>query len=104
MSLDRGVVTFRPNTWRRLKTVTSHRSVPLWPQLRQVLEQYLTALPPSRLLFPSYRTGEETMVTDFHKLLDAVAGRAGWKPGEIRSRSGDFRTKTHLLRRAAPNA
>ncbi len=26
------------------------------------------------------------MVTDFHKLLDAVAVRAGWKPGEIRSK------------------
>ena len=27
VSLDRGVVTFRPNAWRRLKTTTSHRSV-----------------------------------------------------------------------------
>jgi hypothetical protein len=26
------------------------------------------------------------MVTDFHKLLDAVAIRAGWKAGEIRSK------------------
>jgi hypothetical protein len=25
-------------------------------------------------------------VTDFHKLLDAVAVRAAWKPGEIRSK------------------
>jgi integrase len=86
VSLDRGVVTFRPNAWRRLKTSTSHRSVPLWPQLRTVLEQYLAARPPSRLLFPSYRTGREAMVTDFHKLLDAVAVRAGWKAGEIRSK------------------
>lgn len=86
VSLDRGVVTFRPNAWRRLKTSTSHRSVPLWPQLRTVLEQYLAARPPSRLLFPSYRTGEERMVTDFNKLLDCVAKRAGWKGGEIRSK------------------
>jgi integrase len=63
VSLDRGVLTFRPNTWRRLKTLTSHRSVPLWPQLRAILEQYLAARPPSRLLFPSYRTGAEAMVT-----------------------------------------
>ena len=42
--------------------------------------------PPNRLLFPSYRTGQEAMVTDFRKLLDAVAVRAGWKPGEIRSK------------------
>src|SRR5438128_2420494 len=86
VSLDRGVVTFRPNKWRRLKTATSHRSVPLWPQLREALERYLAEHPPSRLLFPSYRTGEEAMLTDFRKLLDAVAVRAGWKAGEIRSK------------------
>ncbi len=86
VSLDRGVVTFRPNKWRRLKTAASHRSVPLWPQLREALERYLAEHPPSRLLFPSYRTGEEAMLTDFRKLLDAVATRAGWKPGEIRSK------------------
>jgi integrase len=87
ISLDRGVVTFRPNAWRRLKTATSHRSVPLWPQLREILERYLAEHPPSRLLFPSYRTGAEAMLTDFRKLLDAVAVRAGWKPGEIRSKT-----------------
>ena len=86
VSLDRGVVTFRPNKWRRLNTVTSHRSVPLWPQLRGALERYLAEHPPSRLLFASYRTGEEAMLTDFRKLLDAVAVRAGWKAGEIRSK------------------
>ena len=86
VSLDRAVVTFRPNKWRRLKTATSHRSVPLWPQLREALEHYLAEQPPSRLLFPSYRTGEEAMLTDFRKLLDAVAVRAGWKVGEIRSK------------------
>jgi len=86
VSFDRGVVTFRPNDWRRLKTSTSHRSVPLWPQLRAILERYLAERPPSRLLFPSYRTGTEAMVTDFHKLLDAVAARAGWGEGDIRSK------------------
>src|SRR5229473_3492986 len=69
-----------------LKTATSHRSVPLWPQLREALERYMAERPPSRLLFPSYRTGEEAMLTDFRKLLDVVAVRAGWKPGEIRSK------------------
>ena len=86
VSLDRGVVTFRPNDWRRLKTSTSHRSVTLWPQLRGILERYLAERPPSRLLFPSYRTGAEAMVTDANKMLDAVAARAGWKAGEIRSK------------------
>ena len=86
VSLDRGVVTFRPNKWRRLKTATSHRSVPLCAQLREARERYLAEHPPSQLLFPSYRTGQEAKLTDFRKLLDAVAVRAGWKPGEIRSK------------------
>ncbi len=55
-------------------------------RLHRGWERYLAEHPPSRLLFPSYRTGEEAMVTDFHKLLDTVAVRAGWKPGEIRSK------------------
>jgi len=65
---------------------SKRRSVPLWPQLREALERYLAEHPPSRLLFPSFRTGEEAMLTDFRKLLDAVAVRAGWKAGEIRSK------------------
>ncbi len=60
--------------------------VPLRPQLRDALERYLAEHPPGRLLFPSYRTGEEAMLTDFRKLLDGVASRAGWKPGEVRSK------------------
>jgi len=85
---DRHTVTFRPNAWRRLKTASSFRTVPLWPQLAAILQPYVFAAdrPPSRLLLPSYRTGAEAMVTDFRKLLDAVAVRAGWKPGEIRSK------------------
>jgi integrase len=51
-----------------------------------VLERYLAERPPGRLLFPSYRTGQEAIVTDFRKLLDAVAVRAGWKAGEVRSK------------------
>ncbi|MGH2611367.1 MAG: tyrosine-type recombinase/integrase, partial [Tepidiformaceae bacterium] len=88
VSFDRKTITFRPNQWRRLKTATSHRSVPLWPQLEESLREYVfgAAAPPGRLLFPSFRTGQEAMLTDFRKHLDAVAERAGWKPGEIRSK------------------
>jgi integrase/recombinase XerD len=82
VSLDRGTVTFRPNSWRRLKTRKSARVVPLQPQLREILEQYLAERPPSRLLFPSFRTGKEALY-DPRKLLDAIAERAGWKAGEI---------------------
>jgi integrase len=88
VSFDRKTITFRPNQWRRLKTATSHRSVPLWPQLEESLREYVfgAAAPPGRLLFPSFRTGQEAMLTDFRKLLDAMAERAGWRRGEIRSK------------------
>ena len=88
VSFDRKTVTFRPNDWRRLKTASSFRTVPLWPQLEKILRPYVFAAdrPPSRLLFPSYRTGHEAMIVDFRKVLDAVAVRAGWKIGEIRSK------------------
>jgi integrase len=91
ISFDRKTITFRPNRWRRLKTGTSRRAMPLWPQLQKILQEYLASLPgpPGRLLFPSVRTNgknEESMVTDVRKLLDAVAERCGWEEGEIRSR------------------
>lgn len=35
---------------------------------------------------PSVRLKEQGVVTDFRKALDAVAERAGWKAGEIRSK------------------
>src|SRR5690606_33056805 len=91
----RGTVTFRPNDWRRLKTGTSARVVPLWPQLREILEAYLNArtagevfdnAPASPLLFPSPRTGTGPL-RELRKIMDRVAMRAGWKAGEIRSRA-----------------
>src|SRR5438132_7928 len=83
ISFDRKLVTFRPNGWRRLKNATSHRSVPLWPQLKDILGEYLATAPPARLLFPSYRTGQEAMIRDTRKLLDAVSVRCGYPEGEI---------------------
>src|SRR5918994_5281760 len=44
------------------------------------------ARPPSRLLFPSFGTGQEAMITEWRGTLDRVAERAGWKRGEVRSR------------------
>src|SRR5262249_19604909 len=85
VSFDRKTVTFRPNDWRRLKTASSLRSVPLWPQLERILRAYVfeSDRPPSRLLFPSYRTGQEAMLRDAGKLLDAVGARVGYKPREL---------------------
>lgn len=89
VSFDRKTVTFRPNGWRRLKTATSHRSVPLFPQLEEILRPYVfgAEAPPGRLLFPSLATGREAILVDPRKLLDAIAVRGGWKAGEIRAKA-----------------
>lgn len=88
LSFRRRTVTFRPNRHRRLKTSTSHRSVPLWPQLEEILRPYLLererAFPDSELLFPSERG--PGMIRDLRKALDAIGERAGWEAGEIRTK------------------
>ena len=100
VDFDRDALTFRPNTWRRLKTRKSHRTIPLWPQLEDILRAHVFGgeRPPSRLLFPSYRTGGEQMLTDVRKLLDRVTEHAGAlylmdqgrrrkaEPGEVRTK------------------
>ncbi len=100
IDFDRKQITIRPNQWRRLKTKKSQRVLPLWPQLEAILRPYVFGgdAPPARLLFPSYRTGEEAMLTDCRKLLDRVTERAGtlYLMDEGRKRkaeTGDIRTK-----------
>ena len=85
LSFDRGTVTFRPNEFRRLKTKTSHRTVPLFPQLREILQEHVFGAGRlSGLLFPSpVGTG---MANDVRKGLDAVGERAGFAAGEIRTK------------------
>lgn len=81
VSFDRRIVAFRPNHWRRLKTEHSTRLVPLWPQLEAILRKYVfdvRVLLPATLLFPSFETGAEAMITDLRRLLDRIAKRAGF--------------------------
>ena len=87
VSFDRKIVTFRPHAHRRLKTRSARRNVPLWPQLSNILQEYVfggESPAGEGLLFTSSRTG--AMVRDFRKPLDGIAERAGWKAGEIRSK------------------
>ena len=89
VSFDRKTVTFRPNDWRRLKTRTSWRVVPLWPQLETILRAYVFGPRLGRegtLLFPSFVTGKAAPIVDVRKLLDRVAVRAGWKKRELYTR------------------
>ena len=67
------VVHFRPNEWRRLKR-GHHRTVPLWPKLRQILRAYLKESPRSSLLFPS-ESGK--MLTDIRGSLEHAVESAG---------------------------
>ena len=87
VSVRKRTITFRPSAHRRLKTPSALRPVPLWPQLTEILEEYLeSGYRPTGpgLLFPAEQTGR--MITDFRKPLDAVAKRAGWSAGEIRTK------------------
>jgi integrase len=88
VSMERGKVTFRTHEHRRLKTDTSKRSVPLWPQLREILVPYMASMKdksPKALLFPSPRGAG--MLVDVRKALDAVGELAGWDEGEIRTKA-----------------
>jgi integrase len=107
VSFDRLTVTFRPNAWRRLKTRTSWRVVPLFPQLAEILRPYvfgprLERL--GRLLFPSFATGREAMLVDIRKLVDRIATRVGWKRGRSAAASSATPTPPRGSRRstAAP--
>jgi integrase len=83
VSFTRETVTFRVNQWRRLKTATSYRTLPLWPQLAEILGPYIMPAdrtPRSGLLFPGVdRDGNVALLTDFRKALDAVAIEAGFQ-------------------------
>lgn len=87
VSFTRKTVTFRPKGWRRLKTSTSARVVPLWPQLEEILSAYLSersaaqvldGAPTRRLLFPRRAPAPEAMITNFDTALDQVAIAAGF--------------------------
>ena len=91
VSLKLGKIYIRENQYRRLKTKGSKRWITLWPQLREILEQYFTEREATgglgTLLFPGRapkpKKGEprkELMVTDVRKALDKIAKRAGLPP------------------------
>jgi integrase len=76
LDFDAGFIHFRPNEHRGLKRRWSERLVPVWPQLREILEPYLESLEagPDDLLFPGLRG---RMITDLRKPLREIAEEAG---------------------------
>jgi integrase len=77
------------------KTELSNRAMPMHPQLREILFPYVHRLEGSRGLL--FTTAATKPIGDWRKTLDAVAVRAGFQKGSIRTRM--FRTSyiTHRL-------
>lgn len=75
-------VSVKPNDWRPLKREWSERTIPLWPQLREILGEYLEMNPPKgALLFPSPRSlhqGREETIWDLRKMLRDISKEAGF--------------------------
>ena len=71
IDLDKGLLSFRPNPWRRLKRKRHQRTVPIWPQLRDTLTGYVDAYDrlAGDLLFPSHGGG---MIKDLRGSLKAT--------------------------------
>ena len=91
VSFDRKTITVRPNRWRGLKTKTSHRVIPLWPQLEAILRAWVFGPRLNNggtLLVPSWTAqGQERRLRDIHRLLDRIAKRAGLPAGDLRSKA-----------------
>ncbi len=92
VNFKRKTVRVWPNAFRDLKTKTSRRVVPLWPQLEEALTRYLDSkeAPTGELLFPSRRTmnlkSAETVMVDMRKSLDCLAEVIGWGSKDIRTK------------------
>lgn len=74
VDLGAGEVRFHPNEWRpRLKTKYSRRSIPLWPQLGEILEPYVEDPGhDSPLLFPAWDGGT---ITKMRSALETLEDR-----------------------------
>jgi integrase len=96
ISFNLDKVFFRPNKWRpRLKTAGSNRDVPLWPQLRAILQDYVPRRmrmgglklghEAGHLLFPAFdANGQEVRLKEVpRKALNSIAVLSGWKKGDI---------------------
>lgn len=73
-------IRVRRNPYRRLKTKRSRRSVPLWPQMEEILLQYLAGRgnPTRGILFPS-PTRPGTPVQSIKRLIAELTLRIDYK-------------------------
>jgi integrase len=73
IDLEQDVVRIRVNEWRGLKSRHSRRDVPLWPQLREIIEEHIEKTKPTTLLFPARHGG---MLHDIRGSLDKATAAA----------------------------
>ena len=100
IDLDRGVVRIRDNDSRELKTRASRRTIPLWPQYREIIVPHLRARRAADddcpLVFPSHVTGGP--LTDIRGGLKTLTEAAGIKkhvtPHVLRHTYGSVRIQT----------
>ena len=90
---DVEAITFQPHPWHkggRLKTGRAERTIPLWPQLREILQVYLETHRQLRgeVLLPSPHVAADRPLTDLRDLLDRVAVRAGLLYPVLDSKTG----------------
>jgi len=78
----KGAIHFRPNRWRGLKTRGSERTVPLWPDLREILRPFIGDRT-TGLLFPSDRG---SMRRDLRKAMDRIGQLGGLPKGHVRTK------------------
>ena len=78
----KGAILVRPNRWRGLKTRGSERTVPMWPDLREILQAFVGER--DGLLFPSDSGG---MRKDMRKALDQIGKMAGLPTGYVRTKA-----------------
>jgi len=79
----KGAIRIRPNRWRGLKTRGSERTVPMWPDLREILRVFVGGREEG-LLFPSGSCG---MRKDLRKALDQIGKAAGLPLGYVRTKA-----------------
>lgn len=88
LDFERKQIRVQPNEWRGLKNKYSRRTVPMWPQARKLLREYMfnREEPLGDLLFPSHVGEGERMIADMRKTLDAVGKLAGFEEDRIRTK------------------
>lgn len=90
VSFERATIHFHATPFRKGKRGKSRgadRIVPLWPQLRDILGDYLVTRPPTQLLFPAWKDGQERSLSDVCGAFQSIERWGGFSEGQITSKA-----------------